>query len=152
MVLLVSAVGAMLGIVPHSAADVILVPEGIDSTAHDIGIAEYNRNQWVRLRRGDSIGLGAPGEVELLDFWMIVGLRCVMTEVSFGLNGAPAVTPLALEPCHEDLPARDTLLDQVTFPPVFQTLAGSIRSVEVVVTYVDGSTSRVMLDRDALLR
>ncbi|HVG48907.1 MAG TPA: hypothetical protein VM899_12335 [Rubellimicrobium sp.] len=142
----------MLVVVSSSAADVITVPEETDFTAHDIGIAEYNRNQWVRLRRGDSIGLGAPDEVELLDFWMIVSLRCVMTQVSFGLNGAPAVAPLALEPCHDDLSSRDTLLDQVAFPPVFQTPTGSIRSVEVVVTYVDGTTSRVTLDRDALLR
>jgi hypothetical protein len=83
---------------------------------------------------------------------MIVDLRCVIRQVSFGLNGAPAVTPLALKPCHENLSAHNKLLDLVTFPPVFQMRTGSIRSVEVVVTYVDGTTSRVTLDRDALLR
>jgi hypothetical protein len=49
-VVLVPTFGAMLGVVRSSAADVILIPEGTNSTAHDIGLADYNRNQGVRLR------------------------------------------------------------------------------------------------------
>ena len=75
---------------------------------------------------------------DLLYFTNLLAWRCGVSEVSYTVNGG-ALTPLEMEPCHEDTAQPNALLMETIQPYVSLDLK-SVETVSVTVTFDDGST------------
>jgi hypothetical protein len=74
-----------------------------------------------------------------LSFGQLAALRCGITRIRYGLNGAAAETDLMLEPCHVGTPAPNRLTDLVRFPVAILLPGGSVTGITLQVTLDDGS-------------
>ena len=75
---------------------------------------------------------------DLLYFTNALAWRCALTEIRYGLNGAPAETVLPMEPCYEAEAAPNALM--MEGPPIYLTLPlESVQTVSVVLVFDDGS-------------
>ena len=85
---------------------------------------------WIAVREYDGR--------DLLYFTNLLAWRCGVSEVSYTVNGG-ALTPLEMEPCHEDTATPNALLMETIQPYVSLDLK-SVETVSVTVTFDDGST------------
>ncbi|MEO8241229.1 MAG: hypothetical protein ABI832_02895 [bacterium] len=87
---------------------------------------------------------------DLLYFTNALAWRCALTEIRYGVNGAPAETVLPMEPCYE-AEATPNALKMESILPYVALPIGSVQSVSVEVTYDDGSKDLADYQRDAVL-
>lgn len=98
------------------------------------------RAQWIAVRLWEGH--------DLLYFTNLLSWRCGLSEISYAVNGqAPRV--LQTEPCYEGEAAPNALkvadiLPYVSFPP------NTIQSIEVAVTYEDGTSDTATFERAAV--
>ncbi len=102
------------------------------TTAAEISaIIDAIRDDWIAVREWEGN--------DLIYFTNPMAWRCGMSEIRYGLNGAPAETVLPMEPCYEDLPNPNVLLvDQGVDLFVTEALK-SVQTVSVVIVLDDGS-------------
>jgi hypothetical protein len=77
--------------------------------------------------------------------------RCGLQSVRYGVNGAKADTVFPMEPCHTGTMEPNAMLDMTKFPPYLTLPPGTVRSVSVELTYLDGTTDTVTYDRLQIL-
>lgn len=106
-------------------------------------ILEAQKGSWVAVREF--------GGQDLVYFTTLAAWRCGLTGLRYGLNGAPPATLFELEPCYEDTPQPNAIQDDGPRLYLRQPLR-SVQSVTVEITYDDGETSRVTLDRAQIQR
>lgn len=107
-------------------------------------ILTATRPQWIAVREFDG--------QDLLYFTHLLSWRCGLWEIRYGLNGAPAATPLPLEPCHEDTASPGALTDTTGAYPIYITAPlGSIARVDVEIVYDDGTTDANVYERGWVL-
>ncbi len=144
----IAATSGAAGVAVGSAAGVQALiaepqdPSGRFTTAVEVKpILTATRGNWVAVRE--------YGGQDLLYVTHLWSWRCGLLEIRIGLNGAaPEVWPLPA--CHMDQPMPGVVLEQDGLPyRGFE--AGSIRSVEVQITYDDLSTDTATFERSAVL-
>ena len=132
------------GLAPLRAPEPQL-PTGQFTTAVEIRpILDMMRPQWIGLREFE-------GE-DLLYFTNLASWRCGLWDISYGINGAPAETPLLLEPCHDGTAQPNALTDPVGYAVFFAFPLQSIERVDVEITYDDGTTDTAVYSRASVLQ
>lgn len=120
------------------------VPTGKFTTAVEVKpIVGMTRSNWVAVRLYEG--------QDLLYFTHLLSWRCGIWDIRYGLNGATADTVFPMEPCHEDSAQPNAMTDVETFLPYVALPPESIESVEVEITYDDGTTESARFDRGAVL-
>ena len=86
------------------------VPTGKYTIAIEVRpILETTKNNWVNIVEHD-------GE-DRVYFSHLLGFRCGLWDIRFGINGEPAERGVGMEPCYEDSAAPNTMNDTANFPP-----------------------------------
>lgn len=120
------------------------IPTGRFTTAVEVKpILVATKPQWVAVREFDG--------KDLLYFTQILSWRCGLWEVRYGLNGAPPDIMLPLEPCHEDTASPNALVDAETYPIWIEAPLGSIESIDIEITFDDGTTDAAVFARRSVL-
>ena len=106
-------------------------------------ILTMTKANWIAVRPWDGN--------DLLYFTNALAWRCGVSEIRYGVNGAPAETVLAMEPCYEGEAMPNALkLDGDIMPYVVLPL-DSVATVDVVVVFDDGSEEPASYERKAVL-
>ncbi len=88
---------------------------------------------------------------DLLYFTNLLAWRCGVTEIRYGLNGAPPDTVFAMEPCHEGT-AQPNALTMENGALMYLSLdLNSVDTVSVFVVFDDDTTTTAEYDRKAIL-
>ena len=98
---------------------------------------------WIAVRPDDGN--------DLLYFTNALAWRCGVSEIRYGVNGAPAATVLAMEPCYEGEAAPNALKLEGGILPYVVLPLGSVLTVAVVVVFDDGSEEPASYQRAAVL-
>ena len=128
---------------------VVMMASGAESqtftTAAEVKpILTATQASWIAVRPYDGH--------DLLYFTNALAWRCALTEIRYGLNGAPADTVLPMEPCYEGEAAPNALKMIATDPPIYLTLPlDQVQSVAVVLLFDDGSELAAEYARAAIL-
>jgi hypothetical protein len=114
------------------------------TTAAEVGpILEMTRANWVAVREYDG--------KDLVYFTQLLSWRCGLTEIRYGLNGAPPETLLPMEPCYEDEAQPNAIkLDQGVLPYITQPLQ-SVQSLDILLKLDDGSETTANYQRKSVL-
>lgn len=142
--------GVALGIEPDAAAPKLATrapedqtPTGQFTTAAEVKpILTATQGSWVAVRNYEG--------QDLLYFTQILAWRCGLWEVRYGINGAPADTPLPLEPCHAGTNAPNALTDVTGYPPFIAFAENSIETVTIQMLFDDGTVDGATFDRAAI--
>ena len=70
-----------------------------------------------------------------------------MWDIRFGVNGDPAETVVAMEPCYDDMASPNVMQDVENFLPYVAFPPGSVENVYVEIVYDDGTTDFARFDR-----
>lgn len=88
------------------------------------------------------------GDTDLIYFTAILGWRCGMSELYYGLNDDPIVMQLPLEPCYRQMREPNAMPEIGTKYPFFiKVPTGSATRVRVRMIYEDGSTQTLESER-----
>jgi len=119
-------------------------PTGKFTTAIEVKpIVSMTKANWVAVREFEG--------QDLLYFTHLLSWRCGLWDISYGINGAPAETVVAMEPCHEDTAQPNGMNDVLSFP-IYTTLPlDSVESVYVEVVFDDGTSDFAQFDRAEIL-
>jgi hypothetical protein len=98
------------------------------------------KGQWIAVRLWDG--------QDLLYFTNLLSWRCGLSDISYAINGGAAQT-YAAEPCHEDTAAPNALTAEDILP-YLSFAPNSIESVDVTVTYDDGTQDSASYQRAAV--
>lgn len=125
------------------AAATVALAQTYTTAAEVKPILTATKPSWIAVREFDG--------QDLLYFTNLLAWRCGVSSIAYGLNGAAAETPFAMEPCYEGeavpnaLKAEDNAFLFLTQP------LGSIATVSLLVTYDDGSTDTADYERKTVL-
>lgn len=86
------------------------------------------------------------GDSDLIYFTAILGWRCGMQELFYGVNGEPAVTQFPLEPCYRDLRNPNTFGEE-PWPFFIKVPVGSAQTVTLRAIYEDGTSATFTAER-----
>lgn len=111
------------------------------TTAEVKPILQATQSSWVAIRKFNG--------QDLLYFTQLESWRCGLTQITFRVNGAPETYNKFMEPCYEGTPAPnafklDSHLPYVAFQP------DTLSSVEVTITYEDGTTQTAAFQRSEI--
>ncbi len=105
-------------------------------------ILDMTRDHWV--------ALSADGGQDMLYFTHLLAWRCGLSEIRYGLNGAPATEVLPTEPCHIGTTSPNAITD-MSYPLFLILPPGSLQSIEVELVYDDGTTAAMSFARERIL-
>jgi len=77
-----------------------------------------------------------------------VAWRCGLWDIRYGVNGAPAETGIAMEPCNDEFAQPNVMLDVENFPPYVTYPLNSVESITVEVVFDDGTVESMQFDRN----
>lgn len=106
-------------------------------------ILEMTRANWVALR--DYEGR------DWLYFTHLGTYRCAISEIRYGLNGAPAETLFEVEPCYIDEPTPFVFKESTGVPVWLVQPGGSVQQVAIRLVLTDGSEMEAVFERAAIL-
>jgi len=116
------------------------VPTGKFTTAVEIRpILGMTKSNWVAVREFDG--------QDLVYFTHLMGWRCGLWDIRYGLNGNAADNVVAMEPCYDDMAAPNVMQDVENYLPYVAYPLGSVDSVYVEIVYDDGTTDFAQFDR-----
>lgn len=88
------------------------------------------------------------GEVDYIYFTAILGWRCGVQELYYGLNDEMPVNRFSLEPCNRDLRQPNTSkFTDLTYPSFITVPKGSVQKVTLRIIYEDGNSARFEAER-----
>lgn len=119
-------------------------PTGQFTTAVEVKpILGMTRDNWVAVRNYEGR--------DLVYFTHLMSWRCGLSEVRYGLNGAAPDQVLRMEPCHLDTNAPNSMIAVEDFLPYIVQPGDSVASVDLAVTYDDGTVETARFDRANIL-
>ena len=113
------------------------------TTAEVKPILDATKPQWIAVREFDG--------KDLLYFTNLLAWRCGVSEIRYGLNGAPAETVFAMEPCHDGTAAPNLMLMEKGELPYVTLDLASVATVSVLVVYDDDTTATAEYERKSIL-
>jgi hypothetical protein len=93
------------------------------------------------------ISFKPDGDTDFIYFTAILGWRCGMRELFYGVNGGLAVIQFPLEPCYRDLRSPNTFDGTNTWPFFITAPTGSVQSITLRAVYDDGSSATFVSER-----
>lgn len=105
-------------------------------------ILGMTKSNWVGVREFDG--------QDLVYFSHLLAWRCGLWDIRYGINGAPADTVVAMEPCHEEFAQPNVMTDVATFPPYVAFPLASVDSIYIEIVFDDGTSDFAQFDRDAV--
>ena len=119
------------------------IPMGKYTTALEVRpILQMTRNQWVGVREFDG--------QDYVYFSTLIGWRCGLWDIRYGINGAPADNVLPMEPCNDEFAQPNVMLDIENFPPYVICPQGGVESIYVEIVFDDGTTDFARFERAAV--
>ncbi len=116
------------------------VPTGKFTTAVEVRpILGMTKANWVAVR--DYNGQ------DLVYFTHLMGWRCGLWDIRFGINGAPADTVVPMEPCYDDMASPNVMQDIENYLPYIAFPPGSVENIYVEIVFDDGTTDFARFDR-----
>ena len=101
----------------------------------------------LELTRANWVAIGTQTGQDLLYFTQILSWRCGLSEIRYGINGAPPEQVFEMEPCYADTNQPNAIR---ALPYVGYGL-GSIESVTVEIVYEDGVSDGAAFTRAEVL-
>lgn len=118
----------------------VQTPTGKFTTAVEVRpILGMTKSNWVAVREYEG--------QDLIYFTHLMGWRCGLWDIRYGINGAPADNVVAMEPCYDDLSTPNAMTDAANVLPFVAYPLGSVESVYVEITYDDGTEDFGQFDR-----
>ncbi len=109
------------------------IPTGKFTTAVEVRpILGMTKTNWVGVREFNG--------QDYIYFSHLMGWRCGLWDIRYGINGAPADNVVAMEPCNEEFAQPNVMLDIENFVPYVIYPLGSVESVYVEIVFDDGTT------------
>lgn len=88
------------------------------------------------------------GDTDYIYFTAILGWRCGVQELYYGLNDEMPVNRFPLEPCNRDLRQPNTSkFTDLTYPFFITVPKGSVQKVTLRIIYEDGNSARFEAER-----
>lgn len=120
------------------------LPSGKYTTAVEVKpILGMTKTSWVAVRLYEGN--------DLLYFTHLMAWRCGLWEIRYGINGAPADTVFAMEPCNTDYAQPNAMIDMDNFPVYVTLPPNSVESVYVEILFDDGTTEFMRANRGDIL-
>jgi len=117
------------------------IPTGKFTTAIEVRpILDATKANWVGVREFDG--------QDLVYFSHLLAWRCGLWDIRYGVNGAPAETGIAMEPCNDEFAQPNVMLDVENFPPYVTYPLNSVESITVEVVFDDGTVESMQFDRN----
>ena len=117
--------------------------ENFTTAAEVKPILDATKPQWIAVQAYDG--------KDLLYFTNLLAWRCGVSEIRYGINGAPAETVLAMEPCHEDTAQPNALMMENGQWPYISLDLNAVATVSLFVVFDDDSTTTAEYDRKSIL-
>ncbi|MBL4812209.1 MAG: hypothetical protein JKX69_07630 [Rhodobacteraceae bacterium] len=105
----------------------------------------------ITATRAGWVAIGSSEAGDLLYFSQLLGFRCGLWDIHYGLNGAPPTIPVVMEECHTGTRSPNAITDPMAFPIYITEPQGSIETVEVQVTFDDGTIDAAVYGRQLIL-
>lgn len=120
------------------------VPTGKYTTAVEVRpILGMTKSNWIGVREFNG--------QDLIYFTHLMGWRCGLWDIRYGINGEPATNVMPMEPCNEDYAQPNVMIDVENYLPYVAYPPGSVESVYVEIVYDDGTTDFGRFSRDEVL-
>jgi hypothetical protein len=120
------------------------IPTGKFTTATEVKpILGMTKSNWVAVRAYEG--------QDLLYFSHLLAWRCGLWDIRFGINGAPADTVVAMEPCHTDTAQPNGLTDVITYSPYVALPLNSVETVYVEIVFDDATSDFAQFDRSEIV-
>jgi len=103
-------------------------------------ILQATKGAWVAVREYDG--------QDLVYFTQLLSWRCGLSEIRYGLNGAPAETLFPMEPCYEGTTAPNAVKSDDIY---LRAPLGSVQGIALQITYDDGTTEAASFARAQVL-
>ncbi len=87
------------------------------------------------------------GDADFIYFTAILGWRCGMRELFYGVNGEPAVIQFPLEPCYREFRDPNSFDGTNTWPFFIKVPTGSVQTVTLRAIYEDGTSATFTSER-----
>ncbi len=115
-------------------------PTGQFTTALEVRpILGMTKANWVGVREYNG--------QDLVYFSHLLAWRCGLWDIRYGINGAPAETDVAMEPCNEEFAQPNVMMDIENFPPYVTYPLQSVESIYIEIVFDDGTTDFAQFDR-----
>lgn len=115
-------------------------PTGKFTTATEVRpILAMTKSNWVGIREFNG--------QDLIYFTHLMAWRCGLWDIRYGINGAPAETVMAMEPCNEEFAQPNVMVDIENFLPYVTYPLQSVDSIYIEIVYDDGTTDFAQFDR-----
>ncbi len=119
------------------------IPMGKYTTAIEVKpILQMTRNQWVGVREFNG--------QDYVYFSQLIGWRCGLWDIRYGINDEPADNVLPMEPCNEEFAQPNVMMDIENFLPYVIYPQGSVESIYVEIVFDDGTTDFARFERNAV--
>jgi hypothetical protein len=106
-------------------------------------ILTASKSGWIAVREYDGN--------DLLYFTNALAWRCGLTAIRYGINGAPAETDFAMEPCYEGEAVPNAIKGDGGLQIYVTLPLKSVETVTVTVVFDDGTTDSADYARTAIL-
>ena len=117
------------------------IPTGKYTTAIEVRpILGMTKSNWVGVREYEG--------QDLLYFTHLMGWRCGLWDIRYGINGEPADNVVPMEPCNEDYAQPNAMIDVENYLPYVAFPLEAIESVYVEIVYDDGTGDFAQFDRN----
>lgn len=103
-------------------------------------ILQATKGAWVAVREYDG--------QDLVYFTQLLSWRCGLSEIRYGLNGAPAETLFPMEPCYEGTATPNAVKSDDIY---LRAPLGSVQGIALQITYDDGTTEAASFARAQVL-
>jgi len=139
---LVAALAARLALAAGLAAGLAFPAAAQMTSAAEVKpIYDVTRPNWVALRDYDG--------QDLFYVTQILSWRCGLEGFTYAINGG-APQPWDMEPCHEGTPAPNAMVSEAHLP-YLRFEAGSVETVDIVLTFKDGTEMSESYQRASIL-
>lgn len=126
---------AILALVPQVAAAQQF------TTAPEVRpILQATKGAWVAVREYDG--------QDLVYFTQLLSWRCGLSEIRYGLNGAPAQTVFPMEPCYDGTAMPNAVKSDAIY---LRAPLGAVQAITVQLIYDDGGTEEASFARAQVL-
>lgn len=99
------------------------------------------------MTKGQWIGVREFNGQDYIYFSQLMGWRCGLWDIRYGINGAPAINVMPMEPCNEEFAQPNVMVDIENYLPYVVYPLGSVESVYVEIVFDDGTSDFAQFER-----
>lgn len=116
------------------------IPTGKYTTALEVRpILGMTKGQWIGVREFNG--------QDYIYFSQLMGWRCGLWDIRYGINGEPAINVMPMEPCNEEFAQPNVMVDIENYLPYVVYPLGAVESVYVEIVFDDGTSDFAQYER-----